>query len=150
MKNFNFILAIIMIFIIQNAYSYGFKKEINQKNQKDTANFVIEEKESKTIPYHDFKTTKLSKYQKDILQKFADYLKQNPQKTIIIDCHTSGDGKDENERLTKSQKRGNEIIEFLINNGIERGRIFFNPRAATMLKYPPDDKRNNRVDITIN
>jgi outer membrane protein OmpA-like peptidoglycan-associated protein len=149
MKNFNFILAILMIFIIQNAYSYGFQNEINQKNQKDSAKSNLEIPKFPVLNYNKFAYTEMTPKMIKNIDKCIDFLKQNPEYKVTIDAHTSAEGKDENNRLTISRKRLNVIIDYIIEKGIEKGRIFSNARAATMLKYPPIDKRNNRVEIRI-
>ncbi len=130
--------------------SPGASLNANKQPVPERKKFVIKPNQTVTKPYTSYNTTTLTRDMQDLLSDIADFLKENPSYTIIIDAHTSGEGKDENDRLDKSKKRGNAAIKFLVDKGVERGRIFMNPRAATMLKFPPIDKRNNRLDILIN
>lgn len=66
------------------------------------------------------------------LENVVELLQQNPKIVVEIACHTDSRGND-NYNLDLSQKRANELREFLLDKGIESSRITAKGYGETQL-----------------
>jgi OmpA-OmpF porin, OOP family len=87
------------------------------------------------------------------IAKVADYMKQYPTTTGVIEGHTDNVGNPEaNMRL--SQKRAQNVVDYLVNNlGIERSRLtakgYGSTRRIAYNKTPEGRALNRRVNAVI-
>lgn len=86
------------------------------------------------------------------LEKLADFLKQNPGTEIEISGHTDSRGKPEyNQAL--SLRRANSVLKYLVDNGIEPGRLKAVGRGASQPVASNDTdagrQQNRRTEFKI-
>jgi OOP family OmpA-OmpF porin len=90
---------------------------------------------------------------KDEIAKVADFLKQYPQTTALIEGHTDNvGGYDFNMKL--SQKRAENVVNYLVENfGIDRSRLsakgYGYTRSIAYNKTPEGRQKNRRIDAVI-
>jgi outer membrane protein OmpA-like peptidoglycan-associated protein len=113
---------------------------------------LVEPNVKKSFSYANSSDTKLNIETIDYLDKIVDYLKANPKYKIGIIGHSDNLGTMK-ENTDRAQQRAEEVVNYLIKNGIERSRIFAYGRGALdPIASPTTEagrKRNNRVDIEI-
>ncbi len=83
----------------------------------------------------------LTENSKLILQRFADYLRENPTFKISIHGHTDDLG-DDAKNLTLSENRAKQVMEYLIANGIEKTRLSSQGFGEKKPKVPNTDQEN--------
>lgn len=87
---------------------------------------IIEETQTITIPQNKLKfalnSYTLSYDAKKILERWADYLKNNPTTRIRLNAHTDSQG-DLDYNLELSQKRADNAKSYMVQRGINSGRI---------------------------
>lgn len=93
-----------------------------------------------------------NKYSK-ILNNFATYLTQHPNSKIVIYGHTDSNGTNE-YNLDLSQKRANQVADFLKEKKISQARIKTIPKAFTQPVHPVEKyewqaAENRRVEILL-
>jgi len=82
------------------------------------------------------------------LKALADYLRQHPGTTLLIEGHTDRVGNsDMNQKL--SEQRAEKIKEFLVGAGIAANRITTAGYGDTNTLCPPPCPDNRRVEFTI-
>jgi outer membrane protein OmpA-like peptidoglycan-associated protein len=87
------------------------------------------------------------------LDKLVDFLKDNPGISIELGSHTDVRNTDEyNQDL--SRRRAESAVKYLVQNGIEQGRIKAKGYGETQLivkdaQTEEDHQRNRRTEITI-
>ncbi len=64
----------------------------------------------------------LTEDSKFILDQFIVFLKENPTVTVTIEGHTDNQG-DDARNLTLSENRANAVMNYLVNNGIDKKRL---------------------------
>ncbi len=90
---------------------------------------------------------------RDEIAKVADYLKQYPTTTAVIEGHTDNVGTaDANMRL--SQQRAENVVNYLVDNfGIERARLsakgYGSTRRISYNNTPEGRAKNRRIDAVI-
>jgi len=72
--------------------------------------------------YFDFNSFELNEETKEALQEVVTLLKKNPSLKIEIASHTDSRG-EEDYNLSLSQKRAENVVQFLIENGINESRL---------------------------
>jgi outer membrane protein OmpA-like peptidoglycan-associated protein len=84
------------------------------------------------------------------LYPLVTFLRENPERTIMIEGHTDSTG-DENYNLELSQQRAESVGEFLMQNGIEPNRIMARGYGETSPVAPNDTaagrQQNRRVEL---
>jgi OOP family OmpA-OmpF porin len=84
------------------------------------------------------------------LYPLVTFLRENPERTIMIEGHTDNTG-DENYNLELSQQRAESVREFLMQNGIEPNRIMARGYGETAPVAPNDTaagrQQNRRVEL---
>ena len=86
----------------------------------------------------------------DLIHQTIEYLKNNPDKIIILNGYSSSDGLD-TENVTTSLKRAYVAKEYFILNGVPESRIKTYGKGRANPKYPNDTVegrlKNKRVEI---
>jgi len=90
---------------------------------------------------------------RDEIAKVADYLKQYPTTTAVIEGHTDNTGTPENN-LKLSQQRAENVVSYLVNNfGINRSRLsakgYGSTRRISYNNTPEGRQQNRRIDAVI-
>ena len=84
------------------------------------------------------------------LYPLVTFLRENPERTIMIEGHTDSTG-DEDYNLELSQQRADSVREFLTLNGIEPNRIMARGYGETTPVAPNDTaagrQQNRRVEL---
>lgn len=84
------------------------------------------------------------------LYPLVTFLRENPERTIMIEGHTDSTG-DETYNLELSQQRADSVREFLMQNGIEPNRIMARGYGETAPVAPNDTaagrQQNRRVEL---
>jgi len=85
-----------------------------------------------------------------IVNKIKEVLSNNPGLTIIINAHTDNVGS-ENFNYTLSNKRGNAVLQWFVNNGIDANRItvkgFGEDKPMVKNDTDADRAKNRRAEI---
>lgn len=76
-----------------------------------------------------------------ILKRFSEYLKENASLHIAIHGHTDDLGDDE-KNLLLSESRANEVLKFLITQGVEATRLSSKGFGEKNPKYPNTNSEN--------
>jgi OOP family OmpA-OmpF porin len=87
------------------------------------------------------------------IAKVADYLKQYPTTTALIEGHTDNAGTPEHN-LELSQQRAENVVTYLVDNfGIERSRLsakgYGSTRRVSYNNTPEGRAKNRRIDAVI-
>lgn len=86
------------------------------------------------------------------LMRLANVLKEYPQTNILIEGHTDSTGSDA-YNLTLSKNRAQAVTNFLISQGIDRGRLETNWYGELQPKYDNSTMegraKNRRVELAI-
>jgi outer membrane protein OmpA-like peptidoglycan-associated protein len=94
----------------------------------------------------------LSSKSKFILKQFARYLVENPNITLMIQGHTDDLGEDQTN-LELSEKRAQEVKDYLIAAGVQSSRLEAKGYGETMPKVANDSEsnraKNRRTDFVI-
>jgi OOP family OmpA-OmpF porin len=90
---------------------------------------------------------------KDEISKVADYLKQYPTTTAVIEGHTDNVG-DADKNMKISQQRAENVVNYLVDNfGIDRSRLSAKGYGATRrISYnntPEGRQQNRRINAVI-
>jgi outer membrane protein OmpA-like peptidoglycan-associated protein len=89
---------------------------------------------------------------KEELDKVAEFMKQNPKAVIEISAHTDDVGNDE-YNLKLSEKRAQEVVNYLVANGIPAARLKAKGHGKNIpvAKGTSDEERqqNRRVELKI-
>ena len=98
-------------------------------------------------------STRLSSRQKQRLAKLAEYIRQYFKKgRIIIASHTDAKGR-RATNLKVSQRRGEVVKQFLIEQGVPEGRLqvkaYGESRPIKSNRFPPGRAMNRRVEISL-
>ena len=81
-----------------------------------------------------------------ILKRFAEYLKENSTLKISIQGHTDDLG-DDTKNLNLSESRAKEVMNFLIENGVDKNRLSSQGFGEKKPKFPnnsPENRAKNR------
>lgn len=88
----------------------------------------------------------------DVLDELVTYLKVKPTMTIAIHGHTDNRGS-ASENITLSKERAKQVMQFLIDNGIDKGRLRSNGFGANKPKTSNSTEEgraiNRRVEFVI-
>lgn len=94
----------------------------------------------------------LSNRSKFILREFSNFIKENPNSTIMIQGHTDNEG-DPSENLALSQKRADSVKDYLISLSISPSRLNAKGYGDTMPKVANTSKankaKNRRTDFVL-
>jgi outer membrane protein OmpA-like peptidoglycan-associated protein len=82
------------------------------------------------------------------LQRLLKILKQYPLLKLSINAYADATASDEYNFIL-SQKRGQWIMDFLIENGINTDRLTVNAYGETQLIDPENDAKNRRAELRI-
>lgn len=89
---------------------------------------------------------------KFILDQFIVFLKENPTVTVTIEGHTDNQGDDE-RNLKLSKNRANAVLNYLVENGINKQRLKSIGYGETKPKVsnttPENRAKNRRTDFLI-
>jgi OmpA-OmpF porin, OOP family len=90
---------------------------------------------------------------RDQISKVADYLKQYPTTTAVIEGHTDNSGTPENN-MKLSQQRAENVVSYLVDNfGIDRSRLsakgYGSTRRISYNNTPEGRAKNRRIDAVI-
>ncbi len=87
-----------------------------------------------------------------ILNNVVDILKENPEYKLIIDGHTDAQG-DDAQNMELSQKRAAAVKKYLVDKGIDAGRLTSRGFGETVPKAtndtPAGRAENRRVEFTV-
>jgi outer membrane protein OmpA-like peptidoglycan-associated protein len=102
--------------------------------------------------YFEFKKYKLLKESKYELNRIIKLLKDNPTMRVEISGHTDNIGSDTaNQKL--SMQRAQAVIEYLVNNGIAKGRLeakgYGKQKPIATNKSDEGRQENRRVEIEV-
>jgi len=81
-----------------------------------------------------------------VINKFISILNENPDWNFLIVGHTDNTG-DEASNLILSKKRAEAIKEVMVNNGIDKGRLFTDGKGESEPlngNKTDEEKANNR------
>jgi outer membrane protein OmpA-like peptidoglycan-associated protein len=87
----------------------------------------------------------LTDQSKAILDKFVDFLKDNPTFKAAIHGHTDDVGNDE-KNMTLSSDRANAVKEYMISSGIEASRLSSKGFGETKFKVKNDSEENRALN----
>ncbi len=87
----------------------------------------------------------LSKKTEFILRQFADFLKENPSITIMIQGHTDDVG-DDSKNLKLSEQRAQEVKKYLVSLGIKDTRLKAKGFGETVPKVTNDSEYNRAIN----
>ena len=90
---------------------------------------------------------------RDEIAKVADYMKQYPTTTAVIEGHTDNTGSPENN-MKLSQQRAENVVTYLVDNfGIDRSRLsakgYGSTRRVSYNNTPEGRQQNRRIDAVI-
>jgi len=90
---------------------------------------------------------------RDEIAKVADYLKQYPSTTAVIEGHTDNVGSPENN-MKLSQQRAENVVTYLVDNfGIDRSRLsakgYGSTRRISYNNTPEGRQQNRRISAVI-
>ena len=118
------------------------KTEKIEKGKSFTLNDILYESNS----------SKLKEASKIVLDGFIDWLKKSEEINIEIQGHTDDIGPDK-ANLALSMDRAFSVMEYLLNNGIEKDRLRFKGYGETNPKVPNNSTKsraiNRRTDFLI-
>lgn len=102
--------------------------------------------------YFDFDKTTLKSVSFVELNKVVDFLKQNAHVEIEIEGHTDNKGSDE-YNLNLSQGRSQSVVDYLVEQGIDRGRLkahgFGESKPIDTNDTEEGRANNRRVEFTV-
>ena len=134
-------------------------KEIAQVNQVPAVAVTLPETINpsellnKSIFYFSAKDLSLINIDEDALNQAVTYLKNNPNKGLILNGFSSSDGNEE-ENYIISLRRANVAQEYFILKGIPQNRIKTIGKGSSNPRYPNDTLegrlKNKRVEIEFN
>lgn len=88
----------------------------------------------------------------EVLDKLADIFKEYPNTNILVEGHTDSQGADA-YNLTLSKNRAQAVTNYLINDGVSKGRLTTNWYGEAQPKYDNETAegraKNRRVEIAI-
>jgi len=87
----------------------------------------------------------LTDQSKAILDKFVDFLRDNPSFKASIHGHTDDVGNDE-KNMTLSADRANAVKEYMISSGVESNRLSSKGFGETKPKYSNDSDENRALN----
>jgi outer membrane protein OmpA-like peptidoglycan-associated protein len=86
------------------------------------------------------------------LDSLLDFMRQNPSTKIEISGHTDATG-NESHNLRLSENRADAVAEYIVDKGIETGRVSFNGYGSSKPIAPNNTeqgrRKNRRVEILI-
>lgn len=97
--------------------------------------------------YPNYNASGLTLEMQEQLDQLADFLKQNKKINVKLTGHTDRNGKDENDRQSKSATRVATARSYLIKKGIDAKRVFFESKGNLSPKY--NDNKDNRIVIEL-
>lgn len=105
------------------------------------------------IEFDPFKEEVLPAHRDD-LRRVADFLKENPNTTAVVEGHTGKLPKTEKLAMEISQRRAQNVVNYLVDNfGIKRSRLsaegFGKTRRFAYSSTPEGQQENRRVNIVI-
>ena len=87
-----------------------------------------------------------------ILNNVVDIMKENPEYKLIIDGHTDAQG-DDDKNMELSKKRAAAVKKYLVDKGIDAGRLTSRGFCETVPKAtndtPAGRAENRRVEFTV-
>jgi len=87
-------------------------------------------------------TTELTKDMREYLDQVSVYLKEHPNTNLAIIGHSDDQGKFlENEE--RSKKRADNVVNYLVNKGISKGRLY--PQKKGSLEPIAPHNSNNII-----
>ncbi len=86
-------------------------------------------------------SAELSRRTRFILKGFAKFLKENPSVKVVIQGHTDDVGDDE-KNLSLSEKRAQNVKNYLISLGVEKQRLSAKGYGETKPKVPNTSEKN--------
>ncbi len=102
--------------------------------------------------YFETNKSNINEKSKANLNKLAGIFKEYPDTNIIVEGHTDSTG-DDSYNMSLSQKRANAVTEYLVSQGISRGRLTTYAHGETLPKYdnstPEGRAKNRRVELGI-
>ena len=93
--------------------------------------------------HFDLNSSKLTKKGLGILNRACEILKKYKKYKIIIEGHTDDTGEEE-KNLILSEKRAESVLNYLIENGMDKNRLKFIGMGETVPVYPNRNKENRR------
>lgn len=86
-------------------------------------------------------SSELNQQDKDIIEDFAEYLKLNTSLKVSIEGHTDNAGNPtENQKL--SEERANAVLNYLVEQGIEKSKLVSKGFGSTKPKSTNDTEEN--------
>ncbi len=132
-----------MVFSKENGYDMDFLLlQIQTKNEITLSNI-----------YYDLNKASLRETSKIELNKLASMLRETPDIAIQINAHSDSRGKAE-YNLRLSADRANSVVNYLILNGVDRGRLIAKGYGESMLlikdaKNEDEHQANRRTTFSI-
>lgn len=106
--------------------------------------------------YFEFNSAELKTESKEILNKLAAFLKENPDARVELGAHTDAVGK-ASYNLNLSQKRANSCVKYLISQGVTKSNLIGKGYGETKILNgciewnscsEEENKVNRRVEVT--
>jgi OOP family OmpA-OmpF porin len=94
---------------------------------------------------YDFNSAKLRPSSKEVLDELVQFLELNNNLEIEINSHTDARGTDA-YNLKLSQRRAQSCVDYLIENGIDKGRLKPNGFGETQPNFLKDDNKKPVLD----
>ncbi|MEX1001851.1 MAG: OmpA family protein [Crocinitomicaceae bacterium] len=153
----------VLISMKKEGYSFDTKlikgKDIAETNVtfKNGENMQIEEiKVGKAFTIdnilYETKSYALSDDSKFVLDQFLKFLKENPTVKVSVQGHTDNEG-DPKENQVLSENRAKGVVNYLVENGIDRSRLKYEGFGQAQPKVPNTNDENKalnrRTDIMI-
>lgn len=102
--------------------------------------------------YFDTEKFNINARSEEVLNKLAGIFKEYPDSNILVEGHTDSQGSD-SYNLTLSKNRAQAVTNYLISNGVSKGRLTTNWYGEAQPKYDNETAegraKNRRVEIAI-
>lgn len=102
--------------------------------------------------YFDTEKYNINSKSQTTLNKLADIFKEYPNSNILVEGHTDNTGSD-SYNLTLSKNRAQAVTNYLVDNGIDRGRFTTKWYGESQPKYDNSTvegrSKNRRVELAI-
>ncbi len=102
--------------------------------------------------YFDSEQFNINQRSEEVLDKLAGIFKEYPNTNILVEGHTDSQGA-ESYNLTLSKNRAQAVTNYLVNDGVSKGRLTTNWYGEAQPKYDNETAegraKNRRVEIAI-